>query len=63
MSAPIFVFFGLFSFKNGGGEPNWPIVCYLSGAILGVGWLAEQLQSPSAGGGAARGRALFSRPA
>ncbi len=46
MSAPIFVFFGLFSFKNGGGEPNWPIVCYLAGMILGVGWMAEQLQSP-----------------
>jgi 4-amino-4-deoxy-L-arabinose transferase-like glycosyltransferase len=46
MSAPIFVFFGLFSLKNGGGEPNWPIVCYLAGLVLAVGWLAEQIQSP-----------------
>jgi hypothetical protein len=47
MSAPIFAFFGLFSLKNGGGEPNWPIVCYLAGLPLSVGWLAELLTSPS----------------
>lgn len=34
MSAPTFVFFGLFAFKNGGGEANWPIAAYLSGAVL-----------------------------
>lgn len=34
MSVPTFVFFGLFSFKNGGGEPNWPVAAYLSGMIL-----------------------------
>lgn len=47
MSVPVFVFFGLFSLKNGGGEPNWPVVCYLSGMVLAVGWLNEQLQSKS----------------
>ena len=34
MSAPTFVFFAIFSFKNGGGEANWPIVAYLSGMAL-----------------------------
>jgi 4-amino-4-deoxy-L-arabinose transferase-like glycosyltransferase len=46
MSAPMFVFFLLFSLKNGGGEPNWPVAAYLSGLVLGVAWLAEQLSSP-----------------
>ncbi len=45
MSAPVFAFFGLFSLKNGGGEPNWPIAGYLAGMPLAVGWIAEQLQS------------------
>jgi Dolichyl-phosphate-mannose-protein mannosyltransferase len=48
MSAPVFVFFLLFSVKNGGGEPNWPVVAYESGLVLTVGWLAEQLRSPAA---------------
>src|SRR5262249_20899091 len=46
LSAPMFIFFGLFSFKNGGGEPNWPVTAYLSGLVLAAGWLAEQMQSP-----------------
>lgn len=46
MSAPIFIFFGIFSLKNGGGEPNWPIVCYLAGMVLAVGWIQEKLTSP-----------------
>ena len=47
MSVPMFVFFALFSFKNGGGEPNWPITAYLSGLILAGQWLMEQLSSPN----------------
>lgn len=46
MSAPMILFFGLFSLKNGGGEPNWPITAYLSGMVLAGGWLMEQLNSP-----------------
>src|SRR5206468_2344014 len=34
----------LFGFKNGGGEPNWPITAYLSGLVLAVVWLVEELQ-------------------
>jgi 4-amino-4-deoxy-L-arabinose transferase-like glycosyltransferase len=47
LSAPMFIFFGLFSLKNGGGEPNWPVTAYVSGLVLAAGWIAEQLQSPS----------------
>ncbi len=47
MSAPIIVFFGLFSLKNGGGEPNWPIAGYLSGMVLVAGWLATELHHPT----------------
>jgi Dolichyl-phosphate-mannose-protein mannosyltransferase len=43
LSAPVFIVFLLFSLKTGGGEPNWPVVAYLSGLVLAVGWLAEQL--------------------
>lgn len=46
MSVPMFVFFLLFSLKNGGGEPNWPITAYLSGMVLACAWLLEQFQSP-----------------
>lgn len=46
MSAPMFLFFLAFSWKNGGGEPNWPVTAYLSGLVLAAGWLARQLQSP-----------------
>lgn len=44
MSAPMFTFFLLFGFKTGGGEPNWPITAYLSGLVLMVGWLTEQIR-------------------
>jgi hypothetical protein len=46
MSVPMFIFFMLFSLKNGGGEPNWPITAYLSGMVLAGGWLLEQFHSP-----------------
>jgi hypothetical protein len=46
MSAAVFVFFGLFSLKNGGGEPNWPVPAYLSGLVLTAGWLCARLQAP-----------------
>jgi 4-amino-4-deoxy-L-arabinose transferase-like glycosyltransferase len=39
MSAPVFVFFGLFSVMNGGGGANWPLASYLSGMVLAAGWL------------------------
>ena len=45
MSAPMFLVFFAFSFKTGGGELNWPVTAYLSGCVLGSGWLAEQLQA------------------
>lgn len=46
MSMPTFAFFLVFGLKNGGGEPNWPAATYLSGMVLTVGWLAEQLSDP-----------------
>jgi Dolichyl-phosphate-mannose-protein mannosyltransferase len=45
MSAPVVVFFGLFAFKNGGGEPNWPMAAYLAGGVLVTAWMIEQLAS------------------
>jgi len=47
LSAPVFLLFAGFSFKTGGGEPNWPVTAYLSGGVLGASWLARQLESPS----------------
>jgi 4-amino-4-deoxy-L-arabinose transferase-like glycosyltransferase len=47
MSAPTFVFFGLFSVKNGGGEANWPLVGYLAGMVLAAGWMARELNHSS----------------
>jgi hypothetical protein len=47
MSLPVIVFFGLFSFKNGGGEPNWPIAGYLSGMVFTADWLARELRHPT----------------
>jgi 4-amino-4-deoxy-L-arabinose transferase-like glycosyltransferase len=44
MSAPMFVFFCAFGLKTGGGEPNWPVTAYLSGLVLAVHWISEQLQ-------------------
>jgi 4-amino-4-deoxy-L-arabinose transferase-like glycosyltransferase len=46
MSVPVVLFFGLFSLKNGGGEPNWPIAGYLSGIVLAAAWLAGELRGP-----------------
>lgn len=43
MSVPVIGFFALFSLKNGGGEPNWPLAGYLSGGVLLVGWFADEL--------------------
>jgi 4-amino-4-deoxy-L-arabinose transferase-like glycosyltransferase len=43
LSLPTFVFFLVFSLKNGGGELNWPITAYLSGMILAVAWLGDRL--------------------
>jgi 4-amino-4-deoxy-L-arabinose transferase-like glycosyltransferase len=45
MSAPMFGVFLLFSPKNAGGEPNWPVTAYISGLVLAGGWLAMQLRS------------------
>jgi hypothetical protein len=47
MSAPTFVFFGLFSCTNGGGGPNWPLAGYLSGMILAAGWVMRALRGAS----------------
>jgi hypothetical protein len=46
MSVPMFAVFLGFSFKTGGGEPNWPITAYISGLVLAVFWLERQLRSP-----------------
>ncbi|MCI0380496.1 MAG: glycosyltransferase family 39 protein [Gemmataceae bacterium] len=46
-SVPVFLVFGLFSWKNGGGEPNWPVAAYVSGLVLASGLLARQWSSPS----------------
>jgi 4-amino-4-deoxy-L-arabinose transferase-like glycosyltransferase len=44
MSAPMFGVFFFFSFKTGGGEPNWPVTAYISGIVLGVPWMVEELR-------------------
>jgi Dolichyl-phosphate-mannose-protein mannosyltransferase len=48
MSVPMVAFFLLFSLKNGGGEPNWPITGYISGMVLAGAWMSKQLKSPCA---------------
>ena len=48
LSAPMFLVFLAFSFKDGGGEPNWPVTAYLSGMVLAADWLARQLASRTA---------------
>jgi hypothetical protein len=48
LSAPMFLWFGAFSFKTGGGEVNWPVTAYLSGLVLSPGWLGRQFDSPRA---------------
>jgi 4-amino-4-deoxy-L-arabinose transferase-like glycosyltransferase len=47
MSAPMFLMFLLFSIRTNGGEPNWPVTTYISGAVLAAGWLAKELQGPN----------------
>jgi hypothetical protein len=47
LSAPMFLLFGAFSFKTGGGELNWPVTAYLSGLVLAAAWLGRQLDSPT----------------
>jgi 4-amino-4-deoxy-L-arabinose transferase-like glycosyltransferase len=44
LSVPMFVFFLGFSLKKGGGEINWPVTTYLSGAVLSAIWLAEVVE-------------------
>jgi hypothetical protein len=44
-SVPVIAFFLVFSVRNGGGEPNWPVAGYVSGMVLTVGWLAHELQT------------------
>ncbi|MGH2548172.1 MAG: hypothetical protein ACRDHN_02220, partial [Thermomicrobiales bacterium] len=48
MSLPTLIFFGLFAFKNRGGEPNWPMAGYLSGMVLAGDWLRGQCQQTGA---------------
>jgi hypothetical protein len=48
LSAPMFAVFLLFSFKTGGGEPNWPVTAYVSGLVLATGWIDQKLRSGSA---------------
>ncbi|MSU76649.1 MAG: glycosyltransferase family 39 protein [Gemmataceae bacterium] len=47
MSVPIVMFFGVFSLKNGGGEPNWPVAGYLAGCVLAAGWLRDLVNNIS----------------
>jgi len=44
MSAPMFGVFFAFGFKTGGGEPNWPATAYISGIVLAVLWLVDDLR-------------------
>jgi hypothetical protein len=44
-SAVMFGVFWGFSLKTPE-EPNWPVTAYLSGIVLGVGWVIRQLRSP-----------------
>lgn len=43
LSAPMFLLFFAFSPKTDGGEMNWPVTAYLSGLVLSVAWLGQQL--------------------
>ena len=45
MSAVMFGVFAAFSLKTPE-EPNWPVTAYLSGIVLGAGWVIRQLRSP-----------------
>jgi hypothetical protein len=46
MSAPTFVVFMLFTFVSGG-QINWPVAAYLSGAVLMSAWLVRAIDSTS----------------
>jgi 4-amino-4-deoxy-L-arabinose transferase-like glycosyltransferase len=48
MSAPMFGVFLGFSFKTGGGQPNWPITAFISGMILATVWLVDELRTAGA---------------
>lgn len=50
LSAPVFLVFGAFSFKTGGGELNWPVTAYLSGGVLSAAWLAKQFDGRASWG-------------
>jgi len=41
LSAPMFLVFLAFSPKTDGGELNWPVTAYLSGAVLTAAWVAD----------------------
>ncbi len=47
MSIPIVAFFAVFSLKNGGGEPNWPVAGYISGSVLAACWLRDAVKELS----------------
>lgn len=47
MSVPTFAVFGLSS-GLASGQLNWPVSTYLAGAVLGAGWLAQELSPPAA---------------
>jgi hypothetical protein len=44
-SAVMFGVFAAFSLKTPE-EPNWPVTAYLSGIVLGTGWVIRQIRSP-----------------
>jgi hypothetical protein len=43
MSVPTFAVFFAFSLKTDGGEPNWPVTAYISGIVLGLLWMVDEL--------------------
>jgi hypothetical protein len=44
MSAPMFGVFFMFAVKTNGGQPNWPVAAYISGIVLGMLWMVDDLQ-------------------
>jgi hypothetical protein len=48
LSVPMFLFFGVFSVKNGGGEPNWPVTAYLAGGVLAAAFFRGEMQPAGA---------------
>ncbi|GIW80784.1 MAG: hypothetical protein KatS3mg105_2591 [Gemmatales bacterium] len=44
LSMTTFAVFCLFSFKNGGGQANWPVTAYLAGLVLTANWIADRWQ-------------------